>query len=78
MRLKPALDVYKPLVDNFQQFERRLLQLMRHPDATAEDVAEVRQKYVELYRRVNEAHAKVCEACAGSVYRVAKPSLTDK
>lgn len=79
-RLKPALDNYRAMAENFRKFECAMLELMRHPDSSTEDILMVRQKYVELYERVNDAHTKLATTIRGAHLTVipAKPSLTDQ
>ena len=53
------------------KFERGVLELMRHPDATAEDLMKAHDAYTAQYKTMREAEYKV-----ETVFRSGKPLKT--
>ena len=53
---------WKNLCDLSKKRERTLLQLLRHPDATIEQIDEARKVYATSYKRLWEAKQKLIQA----------------
>lgn len=47
--------VWRSMRDHHEQIERKVLELLRHPDATIEQVMEVRRVYMSSYERMCKA-----------------------
>jgi septation ring formation regulator EzrA len=52
---------------NLNKFEEHLLELVAHPEATAEQIDECRQAYLDLKDRINDINDKLWRATAGRV-----------
>lgn len=67
-----AYSKYAECVVNFRQMECGILKLMRHPEATAEEVLSVRKSYADAHKQMWDAYEKLM----ASGRQVTRPSLT--
>ncbi len=65
---------YSESVANFRNFECNILRLMRNPDTKPEHLEAVRGSYVDLFKRMTDAHQLLTSKAMGR--HVARPSLT--
>lgn len=45
---------WSQLTKQVKEFEKTLLRLMRHPEATAEQISKAKEAYTELYKSMKE------------------------
>ena len=68
---------YAKSVVNFRDLECSILRLMRDPETTNKQMEIVRQKYVDLFKRMTHAHQLLTDPEKNPLRRhAARPSLT--
>lgn len=66
---------WNELAANLKQMEITLLKLLRHPDATGEEIAAARKLYADAYTRMLEKRPLVEDAVGKYSYRLSHMSL---
>ena len=56
-----SVELYKAMVANIRASEQTILKLMRHPEATAEQILAVHKQYVGIYRSTEDVRGKLRE-----------------
>lgn len=67
-----AYTKYADCVTNFRQMECGILKLMRHPEATDEEVLSVRESYADAHKQMWDAYNQLSRLGR----QVTRPSLT--
>lgn len=67
-----AYTKYAEIVTNFRQMECGILKLMRHPEATDEQILSVRKSYADAHKNLWDAYEKL----KASGRQITRPSLT--
>jgi hypothetical protein len=67
-----AYTKYAECVANFRDMECGILKLMRHPEATDEQILSIKQSYADVHKQLWDAYEKI----TASGRRVTRPSLT--
>lgn len=69
-RTKEMLKNWKHLCGLSRRREQTILQLLRHPDATVEQIDEVRKAYAQAYKQLKEARQQLETAYeTGRIYK---------
>ncbi len=69
---------WSQLTKQVKEFEKVMLRLLRHPEATAEQISKAKEAYTNLYKSMKETEKNYLNTLKPSTYE-AKPtvSLTD-
>lgn len=60
MTVSDATRIYTDMTTNIARLEQKVLQLMRHPDATHEQVVMVKEKYTAMWASCEAIKNKLC------------------
>lgn len=69
---------WNAMTANFKRMEINLLKLLRHPEATMDDVTPAKDAYADAYRRLVELQPRVEAALGKTNYPMSHISLTDQ
>lgn len=67
---------WSQLTKQVKEFEKVMLRLLRHPEATKEQIMLAHEKYVALYKQMKETEKEYLDKIKPT-YHFAKVSLTD-
>ena len=54
---------------SFQEFERKILAVLRHPEITLDELCEARRAYIDAYDGMVKAQDKLITQCGNGVYK---------
>ena len=54
---------------SFQEFERKVLAVLRHPEVTLDQLHEARQAYINAYEGMLNMQNKMISQCGNGVYK---------
>lgn len=61
---------WKEVIDKYKEQEKLLLEVMRHPDATPEHIAEVRKAYMQSAAHLRKYRPRVEQILRHAGYRM--------
>ena len=54
---------------SFQEFERKILAVLRHPEVTLDQLHEARRAYINAYESMLKVQDKLITQCGNGVYK---------
>lgn len=69
---------WNSMAANLKLMELNLLKLLRHPEATMDEIAPAKDSYADAYRRLVELQPRVEAALGKTNYPMSHISLTDQ
>ena len=54
---------------SFQEFERKILAVLRHPEITLDELCEARKAYINAYEGMLNMQNKMIGRCGNGVYK---------
>lgn len=70
-----AIATWRNMLKNHHEMEEKVLEIMRHPNATSEDIDMVRKVYADSYERMREAEKRIMESRMKPLIRIGNYSM---